>query len=72
MCQEVCHTIHDLLKANLCVAQRLSRGTDREGPREGSMHLAHVIADQISNSCALALVVHLTQLSEGFHLHHHQ
>lgn len=58
--------------ANLCVAQRLSRGINREGPSEGSMHLAQVIPNEVPHPGALALVMHLAQLAEGFYLHNHQ
>lgn len=63
---------HTSWRANLCVAQGLSRGANWEGPSEGSMHLAQVIPNKVPHPGALALVMHLAQLAEGFHLHHHQ
>lgn len=46
----------------------LCLGADRQSTSEGSMHLAHVISDEVPKPGALALVVQLAQLPEGLHL----
>ena len=57
-------------RADLLLSKGFRARAYRKGPCKSSVHLAQVIAYEISHSSTLALVVHFAQFAKGLHLQH--